>query len=115
MKDQYFQGDVMFTRVAKAPKAAQPVEMPGDRIVLALGEATGHHHSLPKARGVALLEAPERTKEDELLNVRFLQIMEGATATITHQEHGPITLTPGTWRVSQQREYTEKVIVRVSD
>ncbi len=63
--------------------------------VLALGEATGHHHRI------------------EVLNPHDLEIVktEGgyiltlkSEATITHQEHLPIKLAPGVYRSGHERE-----------
>lgn len=39
----YRQGDVLIERIAKLPAAAKPQKSKG-KVILALGEATGHHH-----------------------------------------------------------------------
>jgi hypothetical protein len=37
------------------------------------------------------------------------------SATVTHEEHGPITLPRGTYRVWRQREYSPEAIRVVRD
>ena len=104
----YRQGDVLITRIEAIPASAQkPVIRGGkpERIILALGEATGHHHSLEA-------DAADWWKEsdggDQFLDVR-------QTAEVTHQEHAPITLKPGKYRVQIQREYSPEKIRNVAD
>ena len=96
------QGDVLVTRVARLPKGtgAVPEAVPG-RHVLALGEATGHHHSVAVA-DAELLES----KAGEV----FLRIMRATP--LEHQEHAAILLEPGTYRVTRQREYAAPQIER---
>lgn len=54
----YRQGDVLVERVAKLPDKIKRVRREGGKIILARGEATGHHHFIAD-EGCALLEAPE--------------------------------------------------------
>jgi hypothetical protein len=76
------------------------------RIVLAYGEATGHHHSIAVLeREAELLSSPATTD-------RFLRIMASSGVELTHQEHATITLPPGNYKVVQQREYVAPEIVR---
>jgi hypothetical protein len=37
------------------------------------------------------------------------------TTQVVHEEHGPITLDPGMWRVVRQREYHPEAIRTVMD
>lgn len=96
------QGDVLVTRVGRMPAqvSAVPEAIPG-RHVLALGEATGHHHS------VAVADA--ELMETEAHEV-FLRIMRATT--LDHQEHGALTLEPGIYRVGRQVEYVPKELPR---
>jgi hypothetical protein len=55
-KKMYRQGDVLLERVAKLPEQIKRVRRENGLIILARGEATGHHHSISDA-GCALLEA----------------------------------------------------------
>lgn len=103
----YRQGDVLIERVAEVPRNTKPVKRENGLIILARGEATGHHHSISD-RSCALLEAPETTD-------RFLRI--GATgAAVEHQEHDTINLPgPAKYRVRRQREYAPEAIRNVAD
>ena len=74
------------------------------RIILAHGEATGHHHSL-KA------DAADWWKDAD--GSQFLTV-KTATAVV-HQEHAPIALAPGRYRVVRQREYSPSEIRNVAD
>lgn len=90
------QGDVLLVRVPTMPTGTR--EVPRDdagRVVLALGEVTGHAHAI---------RDPDATLY-ELTDVehRFLEITR--EVTLTHEEHDAITLAPGTYEVRRQREY----------
>ncbi|MFH5806131.1 hypothetical protein [Alienimonas sp. DA493] len=75
-------------------------------VTLARGESTGHCHRI-RERGVAeLFAAPGG---DLYLRVT------GETATLVHEEHGPIALGPGLYRSWIQREYSPEAIRRVID
>lgn len=99
----YRQGDVLLVPAA-LPADARKVERNGERIVLALGEATGHAHAIATP-GVQLYE---RGKE------RFISVAV-ATAVLAHEEHGAIEVPAGTYRVLTQREYAPEEIRRVQD
>ena|SRR5258708_31412975 len=93
-------GDVIIAVVEAIPPEARRSQ----RMVLAIGEVTGHSHRV---------EAPEKAEMWEYRGERFLKI--GATTRVIHEEHQPITLEPGIYRVWQQREYTPEAIRRVVD
>lgn len=101
---QYRQGDVLIEEVSTVPNSTQPVPREGGLVVLAHGEVTGHHHSF-REHSVALLEAPG--------GERFLTLKR--SATLQHQEHDPITLPAGNYRVRRQREYSPEAIYNVLD
>ena len=103
---QFRQGDVLIERIAsKNPTGTEsPVEAVSGRLVLAYGEATGHSHSLDAGSGTLTLDEG---------GVMFLTVEE--LTAVEHQEHNPVTLEPGTYRVTRQREYTPERIVNVSD
>lgn len=83
------QGDVLLFSGARIPKGATPV----GHMRLAEGEVTGHCHE-------AVGEGVELVEHDGTL---YLSAPQGAT--VTHQEHQPVTLGPGTYRVGRVREY----------
>ena len=96
----YRQGDVLLVPVDEVP-AGKSVKREGSKLILARGEATGHHHAVME-RNAELIESAEAV---------YLKIME-APAHLTHQEHATITVAPGTYRVVRQREYQPKELPR---
>ncbi len=85
------QGDVLLRKVDKKIKDAQSV---GLEYVVALGEKTGHKHVLT-------------SKGDIKVSGVFgeqLNLILSEDATLTHDEHGPITLDAGTYEVVAERE-----------
>jgi hypothetical protein len=93
----YRQGDILFTRIEELPEGLTERKSR----VIAEGEATGHHHRLLDGR---LLEGTQGL---------FLAIV--VATQVVHQEHGPILLEPGYYRVTRQREYTPEAIRTVMD
>jgi hypothetical protein len=102
MKNQYRQGDVLLERIASIPAKAVK-QNPNGRIILAHGEVTGHHHSIDA-------DAADWWKNGE---EQFVTIKE--PTTLDHQEHAPVTLSPGSYRVTRQREYSPEAIRNVAD
>ena len=95
------QGDLFIAAIPSIPKAAKP--RPGG--VLVEGELTGHSHRIADLRTAEVLESGGGL---------FLRVSADA-ATIIHQEHGPITLSRGYYKVWGQREYSPEAIRRVLD
>jgi hypothetical protein len=95
------QGDVFIARVPAIPTDAHP----RPHGVLAEGEVTGHSHRVQEA-GVARLYATPASL--------FLEVTADR-ATVCHEEHGPITLGRGAYRVWQQREYHPEAVRTVRD
>tara|TARA_R100000951_G_scaffold112807_1_gene113753 strand:- start:14972 stop:15304 length:333 start_codon:yes stop_codon:yes gene_type:complete len=104
----YRQGDVLCIPIDAIPTDKKLVPLdPKARVTLALGEATGHHHTLSEgsvegwSNGIeALAEYFEVTSRE---------------AVLTHQEHDAITLPKGVYERVIQTEYTPEKIVRVAD
>lgn len=100
IKQTIRQGDVLLTRVDSVPAGLEnkikTIPAESGLIILARGEVTGHHHSIP-ADAVARFVLNETTME------RFLEIRE--PTVISHQEHGPVEVPAGVFSVSIQREY----------
>jgi hypothetical protein len=103
--EQYRQGDVFLARIDELPDELRPVPRDAGRVVLADGDATGHAHAIADA-GAELLTSG--------LEERFLRIVNDF-ATLTHEEHAPITLPRGAYRVVRQREYTPGAPRTVAD
>lgn len=102
MMKQYRQGDVLLV-AAKLPINAQPADKPGD-VILAFGEVTGHAHRIKEREKVRMWDAGAE---------RFLQVLEATM--LTHEEHAPVVLQPGIYRLPQQVEYTPAELRRVAD
>lgn len=63
------------------------------RLVLAEGEHTGHAHVIEDS-------------EAELIQIGERMLLKlTKAATVTHQEHKPITLSPGIWEIGRIQEY----------
>lgn len=92
------QGDVYIVLNQSKPQAAKARE---DR-TLALGDATGHHHTLTVG-----------TVYGEMAGTQWIVLDE--PAQLTHQEHADLTIPPGVHEVRIQREYTPQAIRRVID
>lgn len=98
------QGDVLLIKAKKMPKGAvKQGDSSKKRVVLAYGEATGHAHAIYDA-GAELLAA-----NDE----RYLKITD--PVDLRHEEHDPVHLDAGIYKVVDQYEYTPKEIRRVID
>ena len=74
------------------------------RIILAHGEVTGHAHGITEGNA-------ELYEENGVL---FLHV-ESETALLTHEEHGPIALPRGDFKITIQREYEPKGWRQVED
>jgi len=72
---------------------------------LAHGEVTGHSHRIQEVADADLYQ----TSRGLFLHVR------GMSVTVVHQEHDPITLPSGFYRVWRQREYSPQEIRVVRD
>lgn len=106
----YRQGDVLLQRTAKRLITGAPVARKAGRVVLAEGEVTGHAHAI---------DSPLAQLFEERGGLLFLRVepagREEAPAVLRHEEHAPITLEPGVYRVIHQREYSPEAIRRVVD
>lgn len=91
---KYRHGDVTFHTVKKV--SGELVQHDGSYVV-AYGEATGHHHTLTVKDPVDL-----EIRKDAEGRMFFVLHKEG---TLTHEEHGPIVVAPGTYEQKQEREY----------
>lgn len=96
------QGDVLLIRVNKIPSDLVKTKSN----TLALGEATGHHHTLFGNDVVCYAE-----NENSLAD--FFEIK--TEANLVHQEHDAITLPKGKYRKVIQVEYTPAGIRNVAD
>jgi hypothetical protein len=113
----YRQGDVLIVPVPGAPgetPAAVAAEIAGvaptardgrGRMVLALGESTGHAHAVV-GKGALYPGTAE-------LEPAHLHLPEGGR--VVHEEHAAFTLPAGWYRVIRQREYEPGSVRMVAD
>lgn len=79
-------------------------------VILALGEQTGHKHviTVPKVEDMTVYRLADG---GWIVDLR-------SNATVTHEEHGPITVAPGLYRVGKEREvdhFADSVVRQVVD
>ena len=99
----YAQGDILVERTEAAAVSGEIVHAAsGGSAAIAEGEATGHSHRLAGAFTWYRDDALARDVPDGLY-VGHLQVL-GPAAQLTHEEHGPIALNEGTYRLRRQRQ-----------
>jgi len=103
------QGDVLIVPVKTIPQTAQRVAAENNRLILARGEATGHHHSIAMSDRVAMF------REDGSGGGLFLTVAGDAPAMLEHQEHTALPIAPGKHRVVIQRTFQAGMVRRVAD
>lgn len=105
----YRQGDVLIVPVAETAvpepvRAAGPMKRgPRERMVLALGESTGHAHAVLATHDDGDFY-PAPSEEEPA----FLFLPRGGQ--VVHEEHGTIPLPGGWFRVVRQREYEPRAL-----
>jgi len=100
----YRQGDVLLVPTNEIPTTLKVTE----RVTLALGEVTGHHHSILDGSTVGYAADAEGLCE-------YLEVKSSAGGQLTHQEHSTIVLPKGKYKVVKQVEYTPAALVNVRD
>lgn len=116
IKGQMRQGDVLL-HPCEMPGGAKRVEIGSaayqqafpngmKQLILAYGEATGHHHSL-------MLEEIKDVELYEKDGTLYLRVLE--ETPLKHQEHAEIAVKPRTYRIHLQVERWMDEIRRVSD
>ena len=99
----FAQGDILLERVSDVvpdPRAAVP--RTDGLVVIAEGELTGHRHSISENLTFFRDDALARDVPDPLYLGHL--VVDAPSADLVHQEHAPITLLKGTYRVRRQRE-----------
>lgn len=91
---QYRQGDLFIEVIADAGPAPAEQRQRRNGVIL-VGEATGHAHRVEDPSGVILWEAAGN----------FLLRVVADFARLVHEEHKPIALPRGDYRLWRQREY----------
>ncbi|MGV9600581.1 hypothetical protein ACWDR1_28355 [Streptosporangium sandarakinum] len=107
----YRQGDILIVPVAEEavpPSARTAPSAPRDargRLVLALGEATGHAH--------AVVGPGTLVRGLHPMDPDHLHLPDGGR--VVHEEHAAIPLPRGWYRVQRQREYVPGAFRVVAD
>lgn len=89
---QLQQGDVLLMQVDSLPVGGISAALSprNGRYILADGESTGHAHAVPAIAGVLLFQF----QKDMFLKT-------DVEIQITHEEHQPVMVDPGIWRVGR--------------
>lgn len=74
---------------------------------IALGEATGHHHSLMADPGVALEDVAEMYEVEAGEGAGTYLRINGEGVSLVHQEHKAHAIAPGEYQVVIQQENTD--------
>jgi len=114
----YRQGDVLIVPLADAVDRTPPAAVAAaiadlqpasrdhrGRMVLALGESTGHAH--------AVVGRGELYPSASAFEPMYLHLPEGGR--VVHEEHAAFPLPPGWYRVVRQREYEPGSVRMVAD
>ena len=102
------QGDVLLVRVKAIPKGAVLQPQKGPKLILALGEATGHHHRfefLARDYNAKLYVADG--------GARYIDVAK--PSHLLHEEHSVARIPAGIYLIPTQVEYTPKELIRVAD
>jgi hypothetical protein len=126
--DHIRQGDVLLTRTTRrALKGLKELPRENGRVVLAHGEATGHHHSIEDRGCKLFLEDSTRAAPDAMQVLSRIgglmpdrPIVTDGPVLLTHQEHDHIEIVAKGakglhGRVSIQREYHPSELRNVAD
>ena len=117
MNKKYQQGDVLLVAVPQKEVlnieenyCTKTHEDQEGKVVLAEGEATGHHHRFEITRldpGVFISSFHSITSRFRRSTGRFPEYIhiEGGEATLYHEEHNRLTLPPGLYKRTIIREF----------
>lgn len=102
------QGDILLVPVRVAPPAGRTVPRHPQRgLILAEGEATGHAHAV---------QEPDATlTETGTADAVECWLIASVPVTLSHEEHAPVMVPTGTYRVVRAREYTPEEVRRIAD
>jgi len=111
---KYQQGDVLLTKIDESEEKdtirhkqyLEGLQIKKDimnKVVIRYGEATGHHHRFELKDLIPGTEvaAYGRKYSDRVDVIK----VNGGEATMIHEEHNPINIPPGMYKISQVREF----------
>ena len=99
------QGDVCYEKVSVLPEGAMKVARTHEKgHILAVGEATGHHH--------AIADDCEVYEKDGIL-----YLVNEKAVVLNHEEHKPQVIEPGIWKIGivNEHDYTRDMVRNVQD
>lgn len=102
---QFRHGDLLIEKVNSIPESLNKQK----DTTLAYGEVTGHHHTIEDKETEVFYEGNDYLNA----NIKFAKVKN--LTNLIHQEHAPIKLEPGIYRVQRQREYSPEEIKQVVD
>lgn len=102
------QGDVCLIAVDSIPEGAKAEKRKGKKVILALGEATGHHH-----RFEFMNTDFNDVKIYHVGATRYLAVQK--PAELLHEEHSTVAVPAGKYLLPSQVEYTPAELRRVVD
>lgn len=105
-KDIIRQGDVLIVSCGEIPETAVPVAPEDGRLIVARGEATGHHHSFRHRPGIVLFR-------DGTTGPFYLRA--NSRAVLEHQEHTALATRKKTSVVVMQRVFSSGAARLVAD
>jgi len=105
--DTIRQGDVLLVRVGSIPKDAVLEKPTSNKLILAHGEMTGHHHRFE------FLDISYNVKLYSKGGARYLEVL--SPVALLHEEHAPVTVSKGKWMLPRQVEYTPAELRNVAD
>jgi hypothetical protein len=99
---RYQQGDVILTKVDNVPTSQYNTVDCNNKVVVAEGEGTGHHHrfELDKLAPEVSVQGWKKRWDQFPTMVQI----SGGYATLYHEEHNPINLPGGVYRITFVRE-----------
>lgn len=107
------QGDVLLIPRRSVPGDSREAATEAGRHILALGESTGHSHSVLANR--AAMFVADRPASGAALTIGWLKVGTDGVAVehlnadmATRADHLPIDLAPGIWEIRRQREWTDE-------
>lgn len=100
------QGDVLLVPCEDIPPGASEETPEDGRVVLAHGEVTGHAHVMRADRVCYFRDDGTGS------GGAYLRVGGKEPVALTHEEHYPLAIPPGNYRVVQQREYQPRALPR---
>jgi hypothetical protein len=114
MTEMFAQGDLLIERVNDVEPSGTLVSPDREGVfVLAEGELTGHRHAISERVTMFRDDSLARDMPGGLYIGHFK--VDRGPAVLRHEEHAPITLQEGTYRVRRQREVDPKEAASIAD